>query len=420
MQYDDSVKARVRELLKEGKGIREAARIVGVPYSTAQGWTASFNNLPDKQEKEPDYDALVIADKKLLVAQGQARHFQRLYKAALKNTTNQEALVEAIKDSITPLEFLKPLSVKVPRSKVKGLHSAMPHLTDLHVGEKVDFEAMGGIAEYNVDIFRQELGLWVEKVLYLTELRRTRLEIPEIFIPLDGDVVSGIIHEELERTNEINIMQQASWAAYLLSHAFAQLSQHFEIMRVSCTVGNHGRTKKQKEFKERYVSWDYLVYQMMAMHLKSYPNIQFDIPKAWWQISRVQNTDVLHWHGDGVKGWAGFPWYGIDRAIKELRQTLQPHDLRFDMAIFGHFHVPVMNQGPTGAFYGNGNWKGGDEFAFGALHKSVKPIQNLFFINDEYGEVGYEKIYLDRAKEEHAIYLPKHMPDVWAEINLEA
>lgn len=366
---------------------------------------------------EPTYSDIVRKDAQLVAAQANAKKYQNLYRAALQQLTDHVSLLDTIRDVLTSMPVLKPQRVTVPSGKARGVHAAVAHLSDIHAGEYVDLDAMGGIAQYDMEICRQRIGLWANKVLYLTELRRSRLEIPYLRIALDGDVVSGIIHDELERTNAVVIVEQVAWVTMWLAHAIAQVAAHFPGGTVvECTVGNHGRTRQKKEFKEKYNSWDYVCYQMLAQYLRGYDHIKFVIPKAWWSVMDVLGTRILHWHGDGVRGWAGFPWYGIDRAVKELRQTLQPHGVYFDMAIFAHFHVPTMCEGPTGPFYGNGNFKGGDEFAFGALHKNVRPIQNLFFIHDEHGEVGYEKIYLDGQTAQDAAKLPAYLPPVWADM----
>ena len=274
---------------------------------------------------------------------------------------------------------------------------------------------MGALGKYDMEIFRQRVGLWTEKLLHLVNLRRGRLEIPRLTIFEDGDLVSGLIHDELVRTNQVNVMEQATVTAMLLSHAIAQLSQHFEEVHISCTVGNHGRNQQKKEFKETHVSWDYICYQLQAMYLKDYENITFDIPKSLWAITKVENTNWLHFHGHGIQGWNGIPFYGISRAVKALREALAVDDRSFDSVAMGHFHVPWTCQMPTGLLVVNGNWKGGDEFSMNSLHTITKPTQLLSIVHEKYGALGVEPIFLDHNRPEHAANLPDHLSDVWAD-----
>ena len=425
VRYADEVKDNARKLREEGYTVTAIAESIGVSPSTVGTWTKDVTSEGDSAD-DKEIQAQVRHDIQMEAEKAKGSRYRKLYVAALKDATTQEALVGTMREVLLPFPLVTPSPPRVTKLKSisSGRHTVVAHVSDPHVGEVVDKEVMGGISEYSVEIFRQRLGLWIEKVQYLVDLRRSRLEIDTLLMLLDGDMVSGIIHDELERTNEVNIMEQVAIVAHLFAYAISQLGFQYEEVIVSCTVGNHGRTKQKKEFKERYVSWDYVCYQMMAQLLSFYPNITFDIPKSWFAITKAENTNILHLHGDGIKGWAGFPWYGVDRFTKRMRETLQKHStaegesLAFDTVALAHFHVPVMWETPTGSIMVNGNWKGGDEFAFGALHTNVRPIQTLFYINDKYGEVGYEKIYLDLNKPEHAENLPRELADVWAETEI--
>tara|TARA_R110000824_G_scaffold17485_4_gene70857 strand:- start:447 stop:1694 length:1248 start_codon:yes stop_codon:yes gene_type:complete len=364
-----------------------------------------------------DIGRQVEIDAELETYRARASRFQRLYKEAVKKIHVQDSLTATLEDSIKPLPVLQPLPVPTPSSSAKGSHTVVAMLSDLHAGEVVNKEAMGGLSEYNMEIFRQRVGLWVEKVLALVDIRRSRLDIPKLQILADGDFVSGSIHDELERTNEVNIMDQCSTTALVMAHAIAQVSQHFESVEISCTVGNHGRMKQKKEMKEASVSWDYMCYQLMAGWLKNFGHITFDIPKSRFAVTPIEQMKFLHWHGDGIKSWNGIPWYGITRAVKSVREALQVGDIQFDGVAMGHFHVPHEYMMPTGPLLINGNWKGGDEYALDGLNTIIKPYQTLFYVHSEYGYVGSELIHLVDADKSHAQALPK-LNAVWLENEL--
>ena len=359
----------------------------------------------------------VRTDRQIEKLTAEASHYHRIYNAAKKTSSTQEVLVSTMKDAVTALEVRKQESIHVPSGKASGTHTAVLLLSDLHVGEVVTSDAMDGLSEYNLDVFRQRVGLWVQKVLYLVDLRRSRLEIPRLVILADGDFVSGEIHDELVRTNQTDIVHQTIYTAELMAYAIAEVSKYFEEVMVSCTIGNHGRNQKKFEFKEPHVNWDYICYQHMAGKLAQHEHIKFEISKSMFQITDAENLKILHMHGHGIRGWGGFPWYGVSRAVRGLREVLAMDKRTFDVVAMGHFHVPMEVETPTGPWLINGCWKGGDEFALGALHAIIPPLQTLFFVHSRYGVIGKELIKLEGQTEKDAEFLPfagHELPGVWA------
>ena len=394
-----------------GGSITTALRRAEVPRRDVARQTTSFEQLSDE-----DVAAVVVQDREKEGLKAQAAHYQRLYKEAIRSAATQEVLVQALRETVQAMPVLSSQSVVVPRHKADGTHTAVLQLSDLHVGEVVSQATMGGLGQYNLDIFRQRVGLWLQKVIHLVDLRRGRLEIPRLVVLADGDFVSGGMVNELVRTNVTHVMHQAIYTAKLIAFAIAQLARLFEEVVVSCTVGNHGRLSIRPEFKDPDLSWDYLCYQHMAAELRGYENVEFDIPCSPWQITKVESLDILHFHGHGIRSWAGFPWYGIDRAVKSLRQALAMGDRSFDVVAMGHFHVPLEFETPTGPWLVNGSWIGGTEFALAQLHTTLRPSQVLFFVHDRHGVIGRELIYLHHQLPEHAEGLPladHELPAVW-------
>ena len=385
---------------------------------SSRGITLSSTiSIPEENVSDEAIAYQVKADREIDNLKARARHYERLYKSSISSSATQELLVDVLRDAVPALTVGSQERFTVPSGKVEGTHTAVALLSDLHVGEVVDRDAMGGLSEFNLDVFRQRVGLWIQKVLYLVDLRRSRLEIPKLVVLCDGDMVSGQIHDELIRTNSTDIVHQTIYAAELISYAIGELSRYFEEVTVSCTVGNHGRNQKKFEFKEPHVNWDYICYQHMAQRLRDHSHIKFEISKSLFQITKIENLQCLHMHGHGVRSWGGFPWHGVDRAIKSLRAALAIGDLYFDMVAMGHFHVPMEVETPTGPWIINGCWKGGDEYALGGLHTIIPPMQTLLFVHSRYGVISTEHIKLDGQTPEDAKPLPYEdhvLPEVWA------
>ena len=332
------------------------------------------------------------------------RIVERKYKAAVKDVVAVDRFIDVAKDAIQAADPVVPMSLV--KHSGSGEHRVVAMLSDLHVGEVVSAEETNNLSEYNLSIFVERIEKWTEKVIELVELRRARLNVPSLSIFMLGDIISGDIHEELQITNEGSVLDTVVFATRHLAASLLTLSKYFEEIEVSGVVGNHGRMKKKPYFKgKQRVSWDYLIYQMLALHLKDQKNIKWHIPASFWTVRDVLGMRFLLFHGDGIQSTQGLPYYGIERAYLRLRDLIGS-DVPFDRAVMGHYHDPV----DTERWHIGGNFKGGDEYSLGRLYKGCRPSQTLLYVHSEHGVVGTERIYLDNPSE-HRLSISE---DTWS------
>ena len=301
-------------------------------------------------------------------------------------------------------------------------------LSDTHIGDNVEADEMVGLNSYNIDIFNKRLYGWATQVLTLAELRRNSVEIDELVIPMLGDMISGDIHMELALTNNDHNMGQMIRGANLIAQALMFLAPHFDKVRVPCVVGNHGRMTRKPPMKNKYMDWDYMLYQWVSVFCRNQKNIEFHIPKSFMTSIEVKNRNILVSHGDFVNG-AG-SGTAISKGILNMRNILQFRKglqdeigkLRneeiglpeyFDSVLIGHFHrIDEIDIG-TGAIHICGCMKGGDEFAMQRVQAINKPRQLALYYHPKYGEIGKDIIYLNRFDESSQTFNDV-LPEVWA------
>ena len=353
-------------------------------------------------------DERIKLDKKVATHKAEAAFYKKLYEQAVKDSTKKEIIVDAIKNNAPAFSSVK-ISHVSKRSKGTTAQVVVAPLSDLHVGDNVDLEQMAGLNQYDIDIFNKRLYGWTTQLLNLVELRRNVAPVNELIVPMLGDMISGDIHEELARTNIDHCMGQMIRGANLISQALMALAPHFKKITVPCVVGNHGRMTRKPPMKDKYMDWDYMLYQWIAAYMRNQKNVSFSIPKTFLNSFEVCKRQILIMHGDSISG-AGSNM-AITRAITGLRaflqfrQTLEEDmnstdisDLtsQFDSVMMGHFHrIDEIDIG-TGAIHICGTMKGGDEFAAQKLHAITKPKQLVTYWHPKYGNVGKEVIYLNR------------------------
>ena len=412
---------------------------VSVHRTTLQKWYDREVELLDEEQSEDMEDmeadftpeAHVKMARKIETYKGESRYWKKVAEAAIKKEAKEDLLIDAIKKFTPSYKEVKKYKHRKPTGKIKGnsVQSMIAPLTDTHIGDNVELEEMMGLNEYNIDIFNKRLYGWANQVVTLAELRRNSAEVGELIVPMLGDMISGDIHEELARTNNDHCMGQMIRGANLISQALMFIAPHFDKVRVPCVVGNHGRMTRKPPMKNKYMDWDYMMYQWVSVFCQNQKNIEFHIPKTFMTTINVCNRNILLAHGDFING--GGSGTSINRGVSNMRNVLsfrkglkeeinniQDNSLEsvpdnYDSALLGHFHrIDEIDIG-TGAVHICGCMKGGDEFAMQRVQAINKPRQLVLYYHPKYGEIGKEIIYLNRYDSRKGQF-NDILPDVWS------
>ena len=410
----------------------EAEYGVQIHRTTIQKWF-------DKNHWEPEDELLVNEegtenriklDKKLATYKGEAKYYKKLYDGLLKDTIKQEVIIETIQDYTKgfpsiPLKHLNN-SDKTPFGHEKQIMVAP--LSDTHIGEHVFKEQMRGLNEYNFEIFNKRMYGWANQILKHTSYRRQIAPVDELIIPMLGDMISGDIHEELARSNMANCMEQMIRGASIIAQALMYLAPHYTKIRVPCVVGNHGRMTRKPPMKDKYMDWDYMLYQWMASFCRNQENIEFHIPRSFITTFKIHDKVILITHGDCISG-AGSSGAILNsitklRSVFQFRKTLQREiegaldgdlEQEFDSVMIGHFHrIDELDIG-TGELHICGTMKGPDEFALQRLQAATKPKQLVTYWHPRYGYIGKDIIYLNRYDNSKRKFIDK-IPEKWRDL----
>lgn len=156
---------------------------------------------------------------------------------------------------------------------------------------------------------------------------------------------------------------------------------------------NHSRlTKKPQASQEGQNSFNYVVGFILQQALKLHANIHFRMHPKYQTVVEVCSRRYLCFHGHGIMGWAGFPYYGIERkAAKEAMVRMnKPDPQKFDRIIMGHFHAPLAHP-----WY----WIGGSLSGTDALdHKTgrfARASQVAWMIHGKHGEFDRTEFVLE-------------------------
>lgn len=281
-------------------------------------------------------------------------------------------------------------------------------LSDVHAGEVVRPEEMGGANAYNLHIADLRLKRFFDKIIGLSRDYFAGIKYDGIVLNLGGDMVSGDIHDELQQTNELSVLDTTLWLAPRIVAGVELLAEVYGNVHFVSEPGNHGRDSIIPRFKGRSAhNADTHLARMVAMYWSqrnpSAGSVTFEIPETIDADFAVYGSRFSSEHGENFQknnpgtaeiGSIGPVKRGSLRKARAKAQEGRP----FDYMMVAHFHQQVY--APSQGFIMNGSMKGYDEYARGLALKPEPPQQTLFVVTPEHGPTMYSPILVGDRKTE--------------------
>lgn len=314
-----------------------------------------------------------------------------------------EAQVATLKSKIGELEnfqdALREQVVALPNPR--RIEARKPHLThsesqavlvlaDWHGEEHVDAEEMEGYASFDWETLVARAKATAEKTAELTDIMRGAGPVDKCTVLCAGDMVTGCIHADLDRTSTFSLPNAVVRIAQQVGLTVQTLAAHFQSVDVWCVCGNHGRQDEKPVAKQRADrNWDTAVYQIAGLFATS-DRVLWHIPRSPSVLVEVLGARILLKHGDNVRMQGTTPFYGM------VRDSAQEHRKRkgrgdFDSIVQAHLHsfgvVEERILAPS--------LIGTNEYAWNRLHSVPRPAQLLMFSNAKHGIINYWPIRLE-------------------------
>lgn len=322
-------------------------------------------------------------------------------KQELKDARSQAHTAEAMREYVGTAklavnELQLPTWVFQPKSaKAPGVPKIM--LSDLHWGEQVRSEQIGGVNSYNLAIARRRLQTVIETTIGLCKILDPSMSYPGLVMPLGGDMVSGNIHDELAASNELNTMPTVLDLYRQLVPAIRLMAETFGNVFLPCVSGNHDRDTKKIWSKDRnHTSFGWLLYQFLAAAFAEDKRVTFYIPDGSDALYRIYETRYLLTHGDQFRGGDGIigPLGPVTRGEQKKNTRNAAVGQDYDVMEFGHFHKRML----TARLRGNGSLKGYDEYAADNNFGYEPPSQNFWITHPDHGITFDAPVYCDIVK----------------------
>ncbi len=331
------------------------------------------------------------------------RHERELVKDIAGEQSLRAYLTALIRDVVEPIAPPPPLP-SLPPSKGASVETMVLCLSDWHAYEVVKRERVQNMNQYDAPTFARRAKRVVSEAVKIKD----RMEagggwrVPKCVVSLNGDFVSGTIHEVERHSDAPDVIRAVYGCAVTLSLALRDLAPHFDLVECFATSGNHGRLPdaRKMQAKDPCRNWDTMIYLIAEAMLRDVPTIKFYIPDSYVCSFDIGSKRFVQYHGHSIKSWNSIPHYGISRWTRNVQALRSLTGENVHYWLLAHFHADSSMPAPGGKTYINGSLIGGTEFSINELGACDPPCQKMFFVSDPigvnsewtlYGEVAGEK-----------------------------
>jgi len=350
-----------------------------------------------KEQKEEDADHIVVRRLKDKLAMAETRAAK-----AERTSISSEAIREGILGlAATPLE---PQPWRPSKGDKKGQKEALVLMvSDVHMGETIDKNQMGGRNTFDKKICGKRLERLFQGVVKMGTVHWSGPPPGVIYVILGGDLISGEIHEELAKSNDLLAIPAVRELATHIISGLELLLESFDCeIRVVSVPGNHGRTTRKPESKGFVLnSYDTLVAWLVESWFmaKGTKRISFAAPASGDALINICGWNFLFTHGDRIGSRGGMGMVGpaatIARGMQRLIQDYASEQIVIDYIMVGHFHSSMeLEQG-----FANGSLSGPSEYSRSGRMRSSPPSQWLVSVHPEYGVARRWKLLVGHPSE---------------------
>lgn len=285
-------------------------------------------------------------------------------------------------NSKSKINLTKPAKLQ---KKTKTPRTIVAHISDTHLGVKINKSEMGGINEFDPNIAARRFAFFFKT---LAQYKSEHRDETDLVIVLNGDIFAGVIHG-LE-SGVLPMSTQFAIGVRIFAQALSFISGHFKRIKIVGLTGNHDRymhkDNKGRQTEQKWDSFATNLYVSLEEILKQHKNIEFEIPETPYALFKVQGHNFMATHGDTVIN-LGNPGKSIntESITKQINNFNAGLKHRIDVLMGAHVHKSTFQSLDNGAdLVINGTLSGTDQFAQSIGILSNNPVQQIFEVTEKY------------------------------------
>ena len=239
-------------------------------YYDSSAYRKRYKNFADaydelfSKENFSDEEMMTIAEhrRELEKAKIKLRDERIDYQKSLREDARRESFVELVERAfainVTPFEY-------IPSPIIDSNEDMVVCLSDLHAGIEVN----NWMNHYDTGVLAQRLGQYLDEIKQIQALHQCKM----CHVVLGGDMISGIIHNQLRLQNNENVIGQVKIAVTYIGEFISYLREWFEQINVFSVSGNHSRISPNKEDHLKGEELDDIIPFCLQLQFKDVKNV---------------------------------------------------------------------------------------------------------------------------------------------------
>ena len=283
------------------------------------------------------------------------------YNRLIRQEARKESYADMVKNIIC--QNVEPINIPVHYTLFNSSTDLLCHLTDIHAGIEIhnwknDFDE--GVLKHRIEKFTSDIldirGQHDSENCYL----------------VIGEILSGIIHNNLRLQNNMDLMEQFKYISELISAMLTRMANHFNHIYVYVTPGNHSRVSPKKEESLDGENMDVLLPFYLKARLQNIENISICDNNIEPEIAmfNIRGNNVFAVHGHK------------DNPASVVQNFTMMFGIKPDIVLLGHRHTNGLTTVYDTKVIESGCVSGSDQFAM-SIRKTNRPEQTVSVVGDK-------------------------------------
>lgn len=317
---------------------------------------AGWVNEPNNNNIDVDNEELIKMRKEKIKLSDARVEYNRL----IRQEARKESYVDMVKRIIC--ENVEPINIPVHYTLFNSSTDLLVHLTDIHTG----IEIHNWKNDFNADILKQRIEKFTSDILDIREQHDS-----ENCYLVIGEILSGIIHNNLRLQNNMDLMEQFKYVSELISAMLLRMANHFSHIYVYTTPGNHSRISPKKEDALDGENMDVLLPFYLKARMQNIENITIcdNIVEPEIAMFNIRGNNVFAAHGHK------------DSPSNVVQNFTMMFNIKPNIVLLGHRHTNGLTTVYDTKVIESGCVSGSDQFAT-SIRKVNKPEQTVSVIGN--------------------------------------
>ena len=294
------------------------------------------------------------------------------YNRLIRQEARKESYADMVKRIIC--ENVKPINIPVHYTLFNSSTDLLCHLTDIHCG----IEIHNWKNDFDEDILKKRIEKFTSDILDIRGMHKS-----ENCYLVIGEILSGIIHNNLRLQNNMDLMEQFKYVSELISAMLLRMANNFNHIYVYITPGNHSRISPKKEEALDGENMDILLPFYLKARMQNVKNITICDNTIEPEIAmfNIRGNNVFAAHGHK------------DSPSNVVQNFTMMFGIKPQIVLLGHRHTNSMETVYDTKVIQSGCVSGADAYAM-SIRKTNKPEQTVSVIGDN-GLICLYDIQLD-------------------------